>query len=75
MFEGLGQKDGIAAYHSGYRIQRTHEDRAVVDKLNRQTTSKKSNLNKIDRGYERARQLRQRRNHQSQTRPQDKRER
>jgi len=109
----IGYRDAyIAAYHSGYRIQSTHEDRAAVDKLNCRVASNKINLNKTDRlfelgwedgyagnitpsknlnpdqrviwdrgqkigfrdrDYERARQLRQRRNHQSQARSQDNR--
>lgn len=85
MFEGLGQKDGIAdgradaalnlpkrakpnltiavistgyrdayieAYHTGYRIQRSHEDRNVVETLNRQVASKKLTPCKTDLFFE-----------------------
>lgn len=142
MFEGLGQKDGIAdgradaalnrperarpnltmavistgyrnayfaAYHSGYSIQRSYEDRTAIETLNHQVATKTMNSSKADqlfeqgwedgyagkgtpsktlnldqrtiwdrgqkngcrdRDYERARQLRQRCNHQSQARSQ-----
>jgi len=110
-----GYRDAyIAAYHSGYRIQRVREDRSAVEKLNKQVLSKKLNPGKTDqlfeqgwkdgyagedmppkslnpdqlaawvrgqkigfrdREYERARQLRQKHNHQSKIRSQGNRER
>jgi hypothetical protein len=105
-----GYRDAyIAAYHSGYRIQRAQEDRNAVEKLNRQDLSKRPDIDKADqlfeqgwkdgyagksepskslnpdqrpawdrgqkigfrdRDFERARQLRQKTHHQSQTRSQ-----